>query len=428
MYVLDPDRHSKDEDVRDGSDDTCGTISFSLRHDNTSVHGPPNLSLGKRLMRRCLNAYPEGTIFFLRDGDAPESSGSEGSATALPSEGYERTRKRHPKVSTRKAIVSHLMEVLPQACTVVFMPIWDFRRDEWLAASFVWTLKVGHLTDPQVELPYLRALASSLVSENTRLATVKSDQAKTTFIASISHELRSPLHGILGSVEFLNDTYLNSFQTGLVTQVETSGRTLLDTMDHLLHYAKINNFTSSLSRRHQLGSRRPTSAIDNLAMTNTSVDVDLSLVLEEVCEAIFAGTTFLRRQQNQQLNIESSKTWARTDKSAPAFVTASTGYGEEDGSIMGLTVVLSIAKGDHWYVRTQPGALRRIIMNLIGNALKYTEKGYVLVSLGMQPRRARYGHRTIEIKVEDTGKGMSEEFLRSHVFRPFTQEDPFSAG
>ena len=66
--------------------------------------------------------------------------------------------------------------------------------------------------------------------ELSRLDALALNQAKTTFVASISHELRSPLHGILGTLEFIKDTPLDSFQTSMFNSLNACAQTLLDTM------------------------------------------------------------------------------------------------------------------------------------------------------------------------------------------------------
>lgn len=89
-------------------------------------------------------------------------------------------------------------------------------------------------------------------------------------------------------------------------------------------------------------------------------------------------------------------------------------------------VILDIEPRENWFVRTQPGALRRIVMNLLGNALKYTSAGFVSVTLQIE------AETDDEIKVRfrfvDSGRGMSLEFQRTRLFAPFSQEDPFSTG
>lgn len=80
-----------------------------------------------------------------------------------------------------------------------------------------------------------------MMSEVGSMEVLNTNIAKSTFIASISHDLRSPLHGMLGSLEFLEETMTSAYQMSLIGAIETCGKTLLDTIDHLLDYAKINN-------------------------------------------------------------------------------------------------------------------------------------------------------------------------------------------
>jgi hypothetical protein len=79
-----------------------------------------------------------------------------------------------------------------------------------------------------------------------------------------------------------------------------------------------------------------------------------------------------------------------------------------------------------WTVRSQPGALRRIVMNLLGNALKYTESGYIAIKLQQSTKH----HEAIDLalSIEDSGRGMTAEYQRTKLFSPFSQEDPFSSG
>ena len=65
------------------------------------------------------------------------------------------------------------------------------------------------------------------MAEVSRLVTITADQQKSDFIGSISHELRSPLHGILAGAEFLAETDCDSFQNSLIDTIDSCGRTLL---------------------------------------------------------------------------------------------------------------------------------------------------------------------------------------------------------
>ena len=94
-------------------------------------------------------------------------------------------------------------------------------------------------------------------------------------------------------------------------------------------------------------------------------------------------------------------------------------------------VILDISRGDFVFT-TQPGALRRIIMNLFGNSLKYTDKGVIVVSLALSDAdgdsSVHSDEKLLEIIIKDTGKGISSEYLKSRLFTPFSQEDTLASG
>jgi hypothetical protein len=94
-----------------------------------------------------------------------------------------------------------------------------------------------------------------------------------------------------------------------------------------------------------------------------------------------------------------------------------------------------------WLFETQAGAWRRILMNLFGNALKYTQSGYISVTLRcsstpFNPKMKRLargdgtreGMGSVTLTVKDTGQGIDKQYLQSNVFKPFSQEDPLSPG
>jgi signal transduction histidine kinase len=83
------------------------------------------------------------------------------------------------------------------------------------------------------DLHYFQAFGDSLISEVSRIHWTASENSKFDFLSSVSHELRSPLHGILASAELLQDISLEPAHRDIVKMISTSGRTLLDTMNHL---------------------------------------------------------------------------------------------------------------------------------------------------------------------------------------------------
>jgi signal transduction histidine kinase len=302
--------------------------------------------------------------------------------------------------------------------------LWDPATERWVAGGFIWTTQAGRLMSPENELPYLQAFGNTIASEVARLSAQKADRAKTTFIASISHELRSPLHGILGSVEFLRDTVASAYQESLVSSIETCGKTLLDTIDHVLDYAKINRLRNTSSRRKQgRGSKRLPA--DN-SILGVTADFDLAQLVEEVCDTVCTGHTFRKTHNKNGSAIYDQAESAKSPSPQP--------HGSDERIILegrdthgSVAVSLIVEPSVNWTVRSQPGALRRIVMNLLGNALKYTDSGSIAIHMQRQPVTAAQSIN-VSLTIEDSGRGMSAEYQRTKLFSAFSQEDPFSSG
>ena len=100
-----------------------------------------------------------------------------------------------------------------------------------------------------------------------------------------------------------------------------------------------------------------------------------------------------------------------------------------------VVVVLDISPGN-WKLVALPGALQRIVMNLVGNSLKYTSSGFVKVKLDIHPIRealasqeeSSTGSAVVELNVIDSGRGISNEFLKTKLFSPFSQETILAPG
>jgi hypothetical protein len=94
-------------------------------------------------------------------------------------------------------------------------------------------------------------------------------------------------------------------------------------------------------------------------------------------------------------------------------------------------VIVDIAKQDDYHYKIEAGAWRRILMNLFGNALKYTSAGFIKISLKTKegpPDRDGNPQHIVTLTVRDSGKGISKEFLQNHLYSPFVQEDSLSVG
>jgi hypothetical protein len=240
--------------------DSCTTF--------TSIHQ----SLLTYLVRR----YPKGEMFVF-DEDGPIQSGP----TALVAETSQVTltspevEEKHSRRQARKrAEILRLMVAFPGARQIFFVPLYDSTSGCFIG-SFAWSTSATRIFSIENHLSYLIAFGHSVMSEVSRLNTLSADRAKGDFISNVSHELRSPLHGILASVEFLADSALDGFQRNLVDTVDMCGRTLLDTIEHVLDFSKIKKFGHDVTQ--------PLGGV---------ADLDVSAVIEEVLEGCFAGFEF----------------------------------------------------------------------------------------------------------------------------------------
>ncbi|KAI4719694.1 hypothetical protein E4T48_04159 [Aureobasidium sp. EXF-10727] len=402
-------------------------LSLMNKKDSSLFH---NTALDVLTLENYFKLYPNGKSLHFSEAGSGLSS-EDDSASESQKSASDRS-KAAPETASQKVIgkkkkirMSHqkLLKNLPGVKNVIFLPLWDYVEEKMVAGCFLWTSSTGRMMNLDDDLAYLRAFGNTIMSEVARMNALKDDRAKTTFIASMSHELRSPLHGILGSVEFLEETAADAYQSSLINSISTCGKTLLDTLDHVLDYAKINKLGRTRMRKDARMNRLASATDSPSESLSISADIDLGLVVEEVVEAVCAGHAFKKMHTGDLKSREGPVITMSRHASAGKLSTADGGNIHE-GEV---AVLLDVSPRASWMVRTQPGALRRIIMNLLGNALKYTPKGWVAVSLRAQ--ESTHPHKMdVVFRVVDSGKGMSEEFQRSRLFVPFSQEDTFQPG
>ncbi|KAK3710454.1 hypothetical protein LTR37_010297 [Vermiconidia calcicola] len=392
---------------------TSSRKSSNNSPDNSGTEIPHTDSMDEQFLRSLLRRYPRG-VTFSYSGDGDVSSDSESSeSTGLKSgddtaQGSDaRNGDLSRKERRKRSHANHSEEIrrlLPGVRSFALVGVWDQVRDRWLAACAIWTYSPLRIFSNESELSYMTAFCDVLMAEVQRLEAQISDNAKTDFISSISHELRSPLHGILGSVEILAEQAGDSFSKTLIDQIDTCGRTLVDIVDNLLEYAKINNLARKQSvqlngvEHRKDGSMHTSRAQIPNSIRSLRSDVALDAVTEEVIQTTVYSFCC---SKEPQANLDRKVTMTF----------------DIDGSLE-----------TNWKCRIATGGWKRLCINLVSNALKYTSEGYIRVSLGATPAKGSKQLFNAVLTVEDSGCGMSKQFIENHLFKPFTQEDGLVEG
>jgi PAS domain S-box-containing protein len=197
--------------------------------------------------------------------------------------------------------------------------------------------------------------------EATRDAALQNALMKSEFVANMSHEIRTPMNGVLGMLNLLKDTKLSREQCDLVDTAANSAEALLDIINGILDFSKLEAGKIEVEQ----------------------IDFDLSALVEDVC-SLLAGRAHVKGLElNCFLPMNLLPRW----------------------------------QGD-------PTRIRQVLINLIGNAVKFTDQGEISVKV-IVPESIE-GEGSLRFEVNDTGIGISTE-VQARLFQAFSQADSSTA-
>ncbi len=249
------------------------------------------------------------------------------------------------RYGTRALIRSHVLSVVGFTVVILMNDFWSVHRT--IALGLLLTL----IMIPLYTLKLLERLNQAVTHAE------EASKAKSYFLAHMSHEMRTPLNGVIGASDLILGTHLNAEQKDLVQTLRNSGQMLLKLIENVLDFSKI----------------------ESGKLVAEAVDFDLHGLVNGIMDM------FAYQAEQKGLRLH-------TQFSAETFF---------------------LLRGDSLH-------LRQIIINLVGNAIKFTNKGMVELRVSTLNQDEATSH--LRFEVIDTGIGIAQESQQA-IFESFTQAD-----
>jgi signal transduction histidine kinase len=221
----------------DGSNSNSGWNGSLLMAHYLRPNVPKPGDVHQALLKNLLQLFPQGAVL-----QVARDSGEVIAATDT-----------QPATKVDNAMSKELSQAFPEAEQIILMPLWDTYYESNIGAvlGFAYDRLRAYL-GPN-DLSSISAFCLTLMTQVRRLEVQAMEQIKSDLLGSVSHEMRTPLHGILSNLELLAETSFNKHQHALLEMAQYSGVALLDSIDRLLDFSKVSSGVQQTRERSPQG-------------------------------------------------------------------------------------------------------------------------------------------------------------------------------